>query len=68
VAITLEAMHAVQALQEAYARFGKPDVVKTDPGSHFTAHEFVDAVIGHGVKLSMDGSGDWRNKVFVERV
>ena len=32
VAITLEAVHAVEALQEAYARFGRPDIVNTDLG------------------------------------
>ncbi len=67
-AITLEAVHAVDALQEAYANFGKPDIVNTDQGSQFTAQEFVDAVIDNGVKLSMDGRGAWRDNVFVERV
>ncbi len=68
VAITLEAVHAVEAPQEAYARFGTPDIVNTDQGSQFTAKEFVDEVIGHGVQLSMDGRGAWRDNVFVEWV
>jgi putative transposase len=68
VAITLEAVHAVDALQEAYRRFGKPDIVNTDQGSQFTAQEFVDAVLGNEVKLSMDGRGAWRDNVFVERI
>ena len=68
VAITLEAVHAVEALQEAYARFGSPDTVNTDQGCQFTAQELVDAVIGHCVQLSMDGRGAWRDNVFVERV
>ena len=67
-AITLEAVHAVDALQEAYTRFGKPEIVNTDQGSQFTAQDFVDAVLNHGVKLSMDGRGAWRDNVFVERV
>jgi hypothetical protein len=29
---------------------------------------FVDAVLGRGVKLSMDGQGAWRDNVFVERL
>jgi putative transposase len=68
VAITLEAVHAVDALHEAYRRFGKPDIVNTDQGSQFTAQEFVDAVLGNEVKLSMDGRGAWRDNVFVERI
>jgi len=42
--------------------------VHTDQGSQFTAQEFVDAVLDHGVKLSMDGRGAWRDNVFVERL
>jgi putative transposase len=67
-AITLEACHAVDALEEAYKRFGKPEIVNTDQGSQFTAQSFVDAVLNNGVKLSMDGRGAWRDNVFVERV
>ena len=33
VAITLEAVHAVEALEEAFARYGNPDIVNTDQGS-----------------------------------
>jgi putative transposase len=68
VAITLEAVHAVEALEEAYVRFGKPEIINTDQGSQFTAQDFVEAVIDNGVKLSMDGRGAWRDNVFVERI
>lgn len=67
-AITMESLHAVQALAEAFARFGKPEIVNTDQGSQFTAQEFVDLVLANGVKLSMDGRGAWRDNVFVERI
>ena len=56
------------ALQEAYHRFGKPDIVNTDQGSQFTATEFTDAIHAKGCKLSMDGRGAWRDNVFVERL
>ncbi|MGR8023603.1 IS3 family transposase [Burkholderia cenocepacia] len=68
VAITLEATHAVEALEEAFARYGLPDIVNTDQGSQFTASAFTEAVLGRGVRLSMDGKGAWRDNVFVERV
>jgi putative transposase len=68
VAITLEAIHAVEALEEAFARYGVPDIVNTDQGSQFTAAAFTDAVLERGVRLSMDGKGAWRDNVFVERV
>ena len=68
VAITLEACHAVEVLQEAFSRHGRPEIVNTDQGSQFTAHEFVQAVKEQGCKPSMDGRGAWRDNVFVERL
>ena len=67
-AITLEAHHAVEIIEAAFARFGIPEIVNTDQGSQFTAEEFTPAVLGRGVKLSMDGRGAWRDNVFVERL
>jgi putative transposase len=68
VAITLEACHAVDVLQEAFNRHGQPEMVNTDQGSQFTAQAFVQAVKGLGCHLSMDGRGVWRDNVFVERL
>lgn len=68
VAITLEACHAVDVLQEAFSRHGRPEIVNTDQGSQFTAYEFVQAVKEKGCQLSMDGRGAWRDNVFVERL
>ncbi|MEX4005374.1 IS3 family transposase [Paraburkholderia sp. EG285A] len=68
VAIMLEAIHAVEALEEAFAKHGQPEIVNTDQGSQFTATAFTDAVLDRGIKLSMDGKGAWRDNVFVERV
>jgi putative transposase len=68
VAITLEACHAVEVLEEAFARYGTPEIVNVDQGSQFTAEEFTNVVLAKGCKLSMDGRGAWRDNVFVERV
>ena len=68
VATTLEAYHAVEIMEQAYARFGTPDIVNTDQGSQFTAAEFAQTVLSLGAKLSMDGRGGWRDNVFMERL
>ena len=68
VAITLEAIHAREVVEQAFARYGAPEIVNTDQGSQFTAAEFTDAVLARGCKLSMDGRGAWRDNVFVERL
>ena len=68
VSITMEAIHAVEVIEQAFARYGTPEIVNTDQGSQFTAEEFTSAVLAKGCKLSMDGRGAWRDNVFVERV
>ena len=67
VAITLEACHAKEVIEQALLRHGTPEIVNTDQGSQFTATEFTDVVLAKGCKLSMDGRGAWRDNVFVER-
>ena len=68
VAITLEALHAKEVIEQAFARYGVPGIVNTDQGSQFTAEEFTGVVLAKGCKLSMDGRGAWRDNVFVERL
>lgn len=68
VAITLEAIHAKEVIQQALAKYGTPEIVNTDQGSQFTAEEFARVVRDAGCKLSMDGRGAWRDNVFVERL
>jgi len=68
VAITLEAVHAKEVIEKAFARYGTPEIVNTDQGSQFTAEEFTSVVLARGCKLSMDGRGAWRDNVFVERL
>ena len=68
VAITLEAVHAKEILEQAMARYGTPEIVNTDQGSQFTAEEFTRVVLASGARLSMDGRGAWRDNVFVERL
>ena len=68
LAISLEAVHAKEVIEQAFARYGTPEIVNTDQGSQFTAEEFTSAVLAKGCKLSMDGRGAWRDNVFIERL
>ena len=68
VAITMEADFCVEALREAAARWGAPEIVNTDQGSQFSGEDFVEAVKACGARQSMDGKGCWRDNVFVERL
>ena len=68
VSITMEAQFCVEALREAAARWGSPEIVNTDQGSQFSSAEFVAEVKHIGALQSMDGRGCWRDNVFVERL
>ena len=52
---TLTADFCIEALEEAIARYGCPEIVNTDQGSQFTSAAFVELVHRHGIALSMDG-------------
>ena len=65
---TLSADFCLEAVQEAIDRYGKPGVFNTDQGSQFTGSAFIGLLTGHGVRISMDGKGCWRDNVFVERL
>jgi putative transposase len=68
VSISLAADAAVEALREAIARYGVPEITNTDQGSQFTAKDFIDVLREHQIGISMDGKGCWRDNVFVERL
>ena len=68
VAITMEAGFCVEAVEEALARHGKPEIFNTDQGSQFTSTAFTGLLTGNAIAISMDGRGAWRDNVFVERL
>ena len=68
LSITMEAAFCVEALEEALARYGKPDIFNTDQGSQFTGAAFTGVLANNGIAISMDGKGAWRDNVFVERL
>ena len=65
---TMDASFCLAALEEAFARFGKPQIFNTDQGSQFTSAAFTGALAAQGVAISMDGRGRWMDNVFIERL
>lgn len=65
---TLTADFCVEALEEALARYGRPEIFNTDQGSQFTSLAFTSVLKAHDIRISMDGKGCWRDNVFVERL
>jgi putative transposase len=65
---TLGADFCVEALEEALARFGRPEIFNTDQGSQFTSDDFTGVLSRHEVTISMDGKGRCMDNIFIERL
>jgi putative transposase len=68
VSITMNTEFCVEAVEEALARYGPPEIFNTDQGSQFTSEAFTGLLKDSGISVSMDGKGSWRDNVFVERL
>ena len=68
LSITMEASFCVEALEEALATHGKPEIFNTDQGSQFTGAAFTGVLHRNDIAISMDGKGAWRDNVFIERL
>ena len=65
---TMADSFCVAALEEALARFGKPEIFNTDQGSQFTGGDFTGVLRKAEIRISMDGRGRWMDNVFIERL
>jgi putative transposase len=68
VSITMEVDFCLEAVEEALAEHGKPEIFNTDQGSQFTSAAFTGLLQDNAIAISMDGKGSWRDNVFVERL
>jgi len=68
LSISLDTAFCIEAIEEALARYGKPEIFNTDQGSQFTSMAFTQVLIQNDIKINMDGKGAWRDNVVVERV
>ena len=68
VSISLDTTFCLEALAEAFERYGQPEIFNTDQGSQFTSTDFTQALKDRHIDISMDGKGCWRDNVFVERI
>ena len=68
LSITMDAAFCIEALEEALAKYGKPEIFNSDQGSQFTSLDFTKVLLDQEIRISMDGKGAWRDNVFVERL
>ncbi len=65
---TLDASFCTDALDEALARHGAPEIFNTDQGSQFTSFAFTGRLQAPGIRVSMDGRGRCMDNIFIERL
>jgi putative transposase len=78
---TLDASFCVEALEEAIAKYGKPEIMNTDQGSQYTGAGWITTLTDAEVKISMplgtllcnaltviDGRGRYLDNIFIERL
>jgi len=68
VSISMDVSFCIEALEEAFSRYGQPEIFNSDQGSQFTSQAFTDKLKELGIAISMDGKGSWRDNIFVERL
>ena len=57
VSISMDTAFRVEALDEAFAKYGQPEIFNTDQGSQFTSEACTDALKARGVVLCPSHSG-----------
>jgi len=65
---TMDARFCIEALNEALAEYGRPEIFNTDQGSQFTSFDFTSVLKDAEVAISMDGRGRCLDNIFIERL
>ena len=65
---TLDASFCVEALEEAIAKYGTPEIMNTDQGSQYTGADWIKTLTEAEIKISMDGRGRYLDNIFIERL
>ena len=65
---TMDSRFCVEALREAMAEHGKPEMFNTDQGSQFTSFDFTGVLKDADIAISMDGRGRCMDNIFIERL
>ena len=68
VSISMDTTFCLEALAEALARHGQPEIFNTDQGVQFTSADFLAELESLGVRISMDGKGRYLDNIFIERL
>jgi len=65
---TLDASFCVGTLEEAIAKYGKPEIMNTGQGSQYTSAGWITTLTKAEIKISIDGRGRYLDNIFIERL
>ena len=65
---TMDVEFCIEALKEALAKHGTPEIFNTDQGSQFTSGDWIEALTDAKIKISMDGKGRRIDNRMIERL
>jgi putative transposase len=65
---TMDKTFCVEALRDAFERYGKPEIFNSDQGVQFTCEAFITTLSAQGIRISMDGKGRCLDNIFCERL
>ena len=64
---TLGTVYVLEAVKDAVATYGTPEIINTDHGYQFTSKEYKEMIRNYGIKQSMDGRSRWADNIIIER-
>jgi putative transposase len=68
LSISMAVDFCIEAVEEAFAKYGRPKIFNPDQGSQFISVDFTQLLTGNNIATSMDGKAAWRDDIFVERL
>ena len=64
---TLGTAYVLEAVKDAVATYGTPEILNSDHGCQFTSKEYKEMIRNYGIKQSMDGRSRWTDNIIIER-
>ena len=64
---TMDTDLVMGVLNDALARYGKPEIFNTDQGSQYTSYIHTQTLKDNGITISMDGKGRATDNICIER-
>ena len=64
---TLGTTYVLEAVKDAVATYGTPEILNSDQGCQFTSKEYREMIRNYGIKQSMDGRSRWADNIIIER-